>query len=134
MSFGWLRKAVPAIVGLVGFVFVVNGGFVLLSQGWSQASGTVGACTPRLVRTGSSSHTEQTCQVTWRADGQTRTAAVDLGAVAHPGETVDLRVNGDTVAFATPAWVGAAVGGGGLALVAVAVVLFVRGRRRRAAP
>jgi hypothetical protein len=48
----------------------------------------------------------------------------------HPGDLVDLRVSGDNVALAGPAWPGPATLAGGLLLLALGGYLFIRARRR----
>lgn len=132
----WLSRVAPIAIGVVGLIFFASGVFSLVSQGWTPVTGTVGACTPRVAHTGTSSRTTTyTCDVTWQAAGRTHTGLVDMGAVrAHAGQSVPLRVQGDAVALATAWWVGAGETTLGTLLVAVAVVLVIRRRRRTAGP
>ncbi len=126
------RRFAFIAIGLVGLIFLVVGAWLLLSLGWARATGTVEQCRAETVRTGAgptNTRTDQVCEVTWEADGVSRSASVNLGpGDMAPGETVELRVRGDSAVAATPAWVGAASAAGGAALVAVAVLLM---RRRR---
>ncbi|WP_117212211.1 DUF3592 domain-containing protein [Allorhizocola rhizosphaerae] len=128
------RRFAFVAIGLVGLIFLVIGGWLLLSLAWVPATGTVGACQTHNVRTGTSptsKRTEHVCQVTWEADGGTHRASVNLGTDdVAPGQTVELRVNGDDAVVATPAWLGAATAAAGAALIAVAAILMLRARRR----
>jgi len=89
-------------------------------------------CRARVVANGTSNrHTDVTCTVTWTADGASHTA--DVGVAErnlYPGQTVDLRVSGDQAREDSPAWVGPAVGGFGVALIAIGAIVLVRQRRR----
>ena len=126
----WLRRVAPILVALVGLVFLASGGGLLVSQGWSHATGTVGECSTRLDRTGSSSRTVQTCVVTWDAGGRGHSADIAVATpVRRPGDKIDLRVDGDRAAEASPTWAGAASTGVGVILLAVAGVLLMRSRR-----
>ncbi|MFC3502190.1 DUF3592 domain-containing protein [Micromonospora krabiensis] len=129
-----LRRAGLILLGLIGLVFLTVGGWLLASQSWDRATGTVQTCTARVERTTSSSgRTVHTCTVTWRAADGAHTGSVELDrAGAVPGRAVALRVTGDQAVVATPVWVGAASAAGGLALVGAAAVLLVRQRRARA--
>ncbi|MDT5028508.1 MAG: hypothetical protein QOE61_4934 [Micromonosporaceae bacterium] len=127
---GWLRRIVPVVLGLVGLIFLIDGGWLLLSQHWAHATGTVGACTARIVPNGTNggSRTEQTCEVTWQLNRQSHASSIDVGLDVVSGRHVELRVNGDNAVLATPVWVGAATAAGGLALVVVAGAVFARQR------
>lgn len=128
--FRYLTVIVPALVGVI---FAVIGIGLTLSQNWDPAIGTVGSCTPRIVRTANSSGTShQICQVDWQVDGVAHSAEVDLGTGSPPapGQSVDLRVNGNLVAVAQPAWVGPATLAAGVLLLGFAGFRFARVRRQ----
>jgi hypothetical protein len=115
---------------LVGLLFAVLGGFLVASQSWAAVTGTVGDCQPRSVRSGSSSTVHQHCEVSWEADGVPDRATVDLGPTRRvPGEQVELRVSGDLVTPAGPAWVGWASLAVGVALLGGGALLAIRSRR-----
>ncbi|MEV6812968.1 DUF3592 domain-containing protein [Micromonospora sp. NPDC051296] len=131
-----LRRGGLILFGLVGLVFLTVGGLLLVSQSWDRATGTVQECTTRVERTaGTTGRTVQTCTISWQAADGPHTAPVDIGGSATaPGQSVELRVNGDNVALATPGWVGAATAAGGLAMAGTAAVLLVRQHRRTRSP
>jgi hypothetical protein len=127
--FRYLTVIVPALVGLI---FAVVGAGLMVFQTWDPATGTLGACASRVVRTaGSNTGTvEQTCRVDWEAGGVAHSGTVTFsGSGPHSGEIVNLRVSGDNVALAGPAWVGPATLAGGLLLLALGGYLFIRARR-----
>ncbi|WP_433533261.1 hypothetical protein ACQPYA_15290 [Micromonospora sp. CA-263727] len=127
-----LHRGGLILAGLVGLVFLVVGGWLLVSQGWDRATGEVQSCTTRVERTGTTTRTVQHCTVSWQAADGPHTASVDVsGSGTLPGEAMDLRVNGDNVVVATPAWLGVATAAGGLAMVGTAAVLLLRQRRAR---
>jgi hypothetical protein len=119
------RLAGPIVAGIVGLIFVVVGAGLVVSQGWETVTGTASTCQTRTERTGNSpSHRDHTtCQMNWRnAAGEDHGTTIDFGGRAVTnGETVELRVNGDTAVEAAPAWLAwgslvvgvALVGGGG---------------------
>ncbi|PZG16724.1 hypothetical protein C1I95_16995, partial [Micromonospora craterilacus] len=127
-----LRRGALIVFGLVGLVFLTVGGWLLASQSWDRATGTVQECTTRIERTaGTTGRTVQTCTISWQAADGPHTTRVDIGGSATvPGQSVELRVSGDNVVLATPGWVGAATGAGGLAMAGTAAVLLVRQHRR----
>jgi hypothetical protein len=138
-----VRRLFPRLVtiamALAGLVFLAVGGGLLYSQTWSRATGTVGTCTTQYVRDSSgpqdttTGHWDQMCAVTWVADGQTHSTTIDLGAgTPKTGQSVDLRVDGDTVAVATPVWIGVVCAGLGVVLLGVAVTRVIK--RRRVSP
>jgi hypothetical protein len=123
-------RIVPFAVGLVGLVFLIAGVGQLVSQSWARATGTVGQCTTQVLGTGTNRQYRHDCQVTWQADGTSHTASVNLGSTTmNPGQSIDLRVDGDSVAVASPVWVGVASAVAGLVLLVVAVLLRRRHRR-----
>ena len=120
------------LIAGVGLIFLLVGGWLLVSQSWDKASGTVGQCQTRTVHAQpgqTRSRVEQVCDVTWEAAGASHTAtvAMDRNDVA-PGEIVDLRVNGDAAVLATPVWVGAGSAGLGTVLLVVSFVMMRRAR------
>lgn len=125
-----LRRFAPVLIGLVGLVFLIVGVWQLFSLTWSQATGTVGACTTRLVpkATGNGQTSEQVCQVTWQADGQTHTANVTVSRDTGTGQEITLRVKGDNALVATPLWLGAGAAVLGLLLLGTATALLLRSR------
>jgi hypothetical protein len=126
-----LRHFVPGIMGVIGLIFVIVGGWMLVSQSWDKASGTVGQCQTQTTRTDRSSRVEYICDVSWDSGGTSHRTTVNMGrADVAPGETIELRVNGDQAVVATPVWFGAASAAIGAALVALAVVLFRRSRSK----
>ena len=128
-----LRRLAAVVVAVIGLIFLIVGGWSLVSQGWDRAEGTVGQCQSRVTRTGTgagSSRTEQLCEVTWQADGASHQTTLNTGrANLSPGEIIPLRVKGDQAVIETPLWVGAGSAGLGAVLIVVAVVLL---RRQRA--
>ena len=125
----YLTVIVPALVGLT---FAPVGVGLTLSQDWDPAAGTVGSCSPRIVRTGNSGTSHQMCQVDWQVDGVAHSAELDLGtgSAPIPGQSVDLRASGNLVAVAQRAWVGPATLAVGVLLIGFAGYRFVRVRRR----
>jgi Protein of unknown function (DUF3592) len=118
------RFAGPIVACVVGLIFMVVGVGLVVSQGWEKATGTATSCESRRVTTGTSSsrHTETSCQVAWRdAAGNDHSGTVDFGAqTVVVGETIELRVNGDSAVEAVPGWwawgsliLGVALAGGG---------------------
>jgi hypothetical protein len=122
------------LIAIVGLIFLVVGGWLLVSQSWDQASGTVGQCQTRTVHTQpgkTTSRVEQVCDVTWAAGGSSHTATITMGQTGVvPGEIVDLRVLGETAVLATPMWMG--VGSAGLGIVLIVVAFVMRRRARKA--
>jgi hypothetical protein len=114
----------PTMAGIVGLIFVVVGTTLAASQGWERVTATATSCLTRIERTGNPpSHRNQTtCEMTWRnAAGEEHASSVAFGGrtVAN-GQTVDLRVSGDTAVEAVPGWwawgslaLGVALAGGG---------------------
>jgi hypothetical protein len=128
------RRVGGLIIGVVGIIFLVSGLSLILSQNWTRTTGTVQSCTARLIHTGTSSHSQQDCTVTWRDGNVSHTSTVTVGVKPrYPGQSVPLRVHGDTAAEPTPRWEGWVVGGAGLVLFGTGVVL-VWPRRNRPTP
>lgn len=121
-----LGRFLTIIMVLVGLIFSIVGGVLLIGQGWDRVAATVGACTvqgtaasPRIPH--------QICDVTWESDGTTHSASIDLGTrVRYPGDTVDLRVNGNIVVEALPVWVGATTLALGLLLLVIVILRRLR--------
>ena len=132
VRFRWLRSLVPAVLGLIGLVFLGYGIVALSTQGWAHATGTVGVCRSIASGSGSSRGVHQSCAVTWTADGVNRSATVDLGA-GEPltGQSVQLRVNGDRAVAADPIWLN--IAGIVVGLVLIGAAFFVWRRSRRSA-
>jgi len=129
-----LRRFAPILLGAVGLVFLIIGIVQLASQSWAATTGTVGACSTHIDRTGTTRRTIETCDVTWTADGRTQTLPITVNNGTVTGDTVDLRVSGDTVAVATPWWIGGAMTALGLILDAAAITMLIRSRRQPSSP
>lgn len=102
------KRAAGVIAAIVGLIALIVGITFTASQTWPAATGTVESCTTSVSRTASGSTThKKMCVVKWMDGEQPHTATVDLGNVARfAGESVDLRVHGDTAVVLTPGWVG----------------------------
>src|SRR5262249_31258639 len=103
----------------------------LSTQGWAQATGTVGQCTPVINGgPGPGRNVHQQCDVTWSADGSDHTTRLDLGTGPAPtGPPIDPRVHGDQAETADPLWLGIAATAFGLVLVGAAGLMLLRRRR-----
>jgi hypothetical protein len=131
--FALLRYLTVIVAALVGLIFAVVGAGLMVFQTWDPATGTLGACASRVVRNaGDTGTVQQTCRVDWEADGVAHSGTVTFTGSGgpYPGDIVDLRVSGDNVALAGPAWLGPATLAGGLLLLALGGYLFIRARRR----
>jgi hypothetical protein len=127
--FRYLTVIVPALIGLI---FAVVGAGLLLAQTWDPATGTLGPCATRLARTASNTSTvEHTCRVDWQVGGVAHSGTVTFSGSDGPatGEAVALRVSGDNVALAGPAWIGPASLAVGLLILTFAGYRFIRLRR-----
>jgi hypothetical protein len=126
-----LRRFAPVLLGLVGLIFLIVGVWQLFSLTWTQTTGTVGACTTRLVQsaTGNGKISEQVCQVTWQADGQAHTANITVSLETGTGQEIDLRVKGNNAVVASPPWLGAGTTVLALLLSGTAIALTLRSRR-----
>jgi hypothetical protein len=126
------RRLAFIVITVIGLIFLIVGGWMLISQGWDRASGTVGQCQTQFSRTQpgrSSNRVEHICDVTWQAGGASHRATVNMGSdEVAPGEIVALRVNGDQAVAETPLWLGAASAGLGALLITVAGVRMRRAR------
>ncbi len=127
------RLAGAVIAGLVGIIFVAVGIGLIISHNWTVVSGTVQSCSVSHVThtNGSSLRVDRTCVMTWQVDGQQHTGTVDFGNTQiATGQTKTLRAHGDSAVLPTPTWAGYAIGALGLALIALAVFVLFRRRRR----
>jgi hypothetical protein len=131
--FGWFSPKVAILLGLVGLIFLAYAATSLSRQLGASTTGIVGACTGHAIGGNLSRPVVHTCDVTWSGDSATHTTSLDVGeGDFKAGQSIDLRVSGDSAVEATPPLVGAATAVVGLALIAVVVVPAVRQRRQRA--
>lgn len=129
------RRIATAVAAVVGLIFLGIGVTQLLSLTWTPVHATVGQCTAHTIAgTGNNRTYNQNCVVSWTDGGTPRLATVDLGPGApKTGQTVKLRVSGNTVVVDTSPWIGVSLVGLGLILVVVVILVAGRARRRRRA-
>jgi hypothetical protein len=129
--FRLIGAVAAATVGLILVLLSVN---LLGSTQWASATGTVQKCTVSTTGTGSSRHTTRSCVMTWQDQGKTHSDTVDFsGQQVNPGQTFELKVNGDSAVRPSVVWVDVLMLVGGLTLLGVCVFLFIRSRRAAAA-
>lgn len=114
------NRIAGTVLALVGLIFLVVGGYLTVSSGWGTATATATSCGGSYVGAGSGRHRQTICQVTWGDGGTTHDGSVTFsgGGPHYPGETFEVRVNGDQVALPSPLWARI----GTLAVGAVALV------------
>jgi hypothetical protein len=132
---GLFRRIATVVAAVIGLIFLGIGATQLLSLTWTAVDATVGECTAHTVNgSGTGRSFTQNCVLTWVHAGATRSATVDLGpGMPKTGQTIGLRVSGDTVVVATSPWIGVGLVALGAVLVVLATVAVIRSRRRRRA-
>ncbi len=123
------RRVGGIVAALVGLVMLVVGGVTTVSRTWPLVTATVQSCTVVMDRaTNHSSTAHQHCVVTWPGGSGT----VDFaGRASHSvGESVRLRVHGQTAVEDSPPWVGYGVLALGALLVAAGLYVAIRRPRR----
>jgi hypothetical protein len=124
----------PIIIGFVGLVVTIVAIPFVVSEQWTLTTGTAQACRSEVSSGGRGlgNAVYYVCTVTWTDAGTRHTASVDLGA-AQPdyGQSVPLRVHGNSAAAQSPGWQGPTALAVGLALLMGGAVIEIRAWRRR---
>jgi hypothetical protein len=126
------NRIAGTVLALVGLIFLVVGGYLVVSAGWGTATATATSCGGSYVGTGTGRHRQTICQVTWDDGGRTHDGSVIFsGRSAHyPGESFEVHVDGDQVALPSPLWARIGTLAVGAVALAGGLVLALRRPRR----